>query len=463
MNRSLPFSDVVASLSHALDLTEGQPKGHSIRSCVIGMEIADAIGLCSEDRSDLYYALLLKDAGCSVNAAPVAERFGSDDHPVKHAMKLTDWSNWFAAAGYALANAGVGKPLWRRLRYMVGLARGGDAMARDFTLLRCQRGAEIARQLGFSEDSAKAILHLDEHWDGNGHPFGVSGDRIPILARIACIAQTVDVFLEDAGVDGVMEVVAERRGTWFDPELADVVLSWSGRAAWWQGVRAGVSATALAGLEPEDRIRRVGESELDRVAEAYAEIIDAKSPFTYRHSRRVAEIARAIGTRAGASDRDVRRLYRAGLLHDVGKLGVSNRILDKPGALTDGEFEQIRAHPRHTLEILEHVDAFSDVAEMAAFHHERLDGRGYPWGLDGDRLDENCRILAVADIYEALTSDRPYRKAMAVEEVVDILRSDAGTAVDGSIVECLEGCIHEDGSIRPDDPVVTTSRAEQVA
>ncbi len=449
MNRDLPYSDIVASLSHALDLTEGQSTGHSIRSCLLGMAIARQLGLPPQLQSDLYYALLLKDAGCSANAAPVAEAFGSDDHPVKRALKTTDWSRYVAAARYALSNAGLGKPVWRRIRDVVRLGRGGDAMAREFTRIRCHRGAEIAEDLGFSSVTSEAIRHLDEHWDGGGHPDGVAGRDIPLLARISCLAQTIDVFLVERGVDDALTTVRERRGRWFDPELADIVLGWRDRTDFWARVRDADAATDLVGVEPADRARTVAPDELDVVAEAYAEIIDAKSPFTYRHSLGVARIARALGVRRGADADGARRLYRAGLLHDIGKLGISNRILDKPAKLTDEEFAQVRTHPRHTLEILRHVDAFADLAKVAAFHHERLDGRGYPWGLRGDDLDEDCRTLAVADVFEALTASRPYRGAVPVGAVLEIMRGDAGSALDAEVVGHLEDCVDEDGGVRP--------------
>lgn len=445
---SLPFSDLVASLSHALDLTEGQPVGHSIRSCMVGMEVGRALELPDEELSDLYYALLLKDAGCSANAAPVAEAFGSDDHPVKRALKTTDWSKYLSAARYALAHAALGRPLLRRIPHMLRLARGGDAMAREFTRLRCHRGADIALQLGFSEWTAAAIRNLDEHWDGKGHPDGVAGRDIPLPARIACLAQTVDVFLEKGGVPAVMEMLRERRGRWFDPELVDLVLGWQDRDRWWVRVRSAISPTALVGLEPADRVRRLDPEGLDTVAEAYAEVIDAKSPFTYRHSLQVARIARAMARRRGESEAEVRRIYRAGLLHDIGKLGVSNRILDKPAALTDREFLQVREHPRHTLEILQHVEAFSDLARTAAFHHERLDGTGYPWGIDEERLDDAARCLAVADVFEALSAHRPYRDPLPPGQVLDILRQDAGPRLDHGMVEVLESCLDPDGGLK---------------
>ena len=388
----------------------------------------------------------------SVTTTPVAAAFGSDDHPVKRELKTTDWPRFVSAAGYALRNAGLGKPVWRRIRDMVRLGRGGDAMAREFTRIRCHRGAEIAANLGFSSVTADAIRHLDEHWDGNGHPDGIAGPDIPLLARICCLAQTVDVFLAERGIDAAIGMVEDRRGRWFDPDLADLVIGWRDRTDFWTRVAGADAATDLVGVEPADEVRRVGDHELDGVAATFAEVIDAKSPYTYRHSMGVAEVARALAVRRGADAPQARRLYRAGLLHDIGKLGISNRILDKPGKLTDGEFAAVRAHPRHTLEILRHVDAFADVAKLAAFHHERLDGRGYPWGLRGDDLDEECRILAVADVFEALTASRPYRDALPVRTVLEIMRGDAGTALDGELIADLEHCIDDDGHLRAGPP-----------
>lgn len=438
-------SHLIASLSHALDLTEGQAKGHAVRACLVGMEMAEALELPSQARTDLFYAILLKDAGGSANAAPVAASFGSDDHSVKRAMRLTDWSRSLPAARFAVRHAAMGGGPWRRLRHLARLARGGDRMARSFTRLRCTRGAEIALELGFSDTTATAIRNLDEHWDGGGHPEGLSGGTIPLLSRIAGLAQTVEVFLQEGGMRAVLEMVRERRGSWFDPELADIVLGWEDRKSWWSMVRVLRDAESLKGLDPGDRSRPLTESELDRVAQAFAEVIDAKSPFTYLHSRRVAEVVRLMARRLGLPASEVQKLYRAALLHDIGKLGISNRILDKRGPLSDDEWSVIQAHPRHTLAILQRVPAFQDIARTAAHHHERLDGSGYPWGVDGDRLDRGARALAVANVYEALTATRSYRKGIPVEEAMEILRAEAGTQLDVHMVDILAQCIDDEG------------------
>ncbi|MCA9739223.1 MAG: HD domain-containing phosphohydrolase [Gemmatimonadota bacterium] len=445
MPRSLFLAEVLAALSHALDLTEGQPEGHSIRSCILGIEIGRARGLDFSEQSALFYALLLKDAGCSANAAPVADLFGSDDHPVKKDLKTTDWSSMIGAGRYILRNVAQGRSGWAKLRHLSRLAVAGPPGARALTRIRCERGAAIVRDLGFPEATAEAIRYLDEHWDGKGHPYGRRAEEIPLLSRIACLAQVLDVFLVERGVDEMLAMVRARRGTWFDPGLADLVLSWSGRISWWEGVRGSGRPEDLRGLEPRERLIPIDEEGLDRVSAVFAQVIDAKTPFTARHSTRVAAVAAELMREVGGGEEAVRLIHRAGLLHDIGKLGVSNRILDKPDKLTDEEFAQVKLHPRYTHEILSNVAAFADVLEPAANHHERIDGRGYPRGLDGGVLDLPCRILAVADVYEALTAERPYRASLEFEEVARILRSMSGPALDGDLVECLLRCArHQD-------------------
>jgi HD-GYP domain-containing protein (c-di-GMP phosphodiesterase class II) len=180
---------------------------------------------------------------------------------------------------------------------------------------------------------------------------------------------------------------------------------------------------------------------LDRVAEAFARVIDAKSPFTARHSEEVARWAVAIGEQLDIDPAGLRDLRRAGLLHDIGKLAVSNRILDKPGKLDAGEFAAVCEHPRHTQAILERVACFSGIVETAASHHERLDGRGYHRGLAAFDLSRPARVLAVADVYEALTAERPYRGPMPSEQALEIVRSDRGSGLCPAAVDALERAV----------------------
>ncbi len=429
------LSEVLSALSHALDLTEGAPPGHTMRTCLIGMRIAEEVGIGAADRSALYYAILLKDAGCSSNAGRMAALFGSDDQFVKPRMKLVDWHQRVQLAITTAMTVAKGRGLADRVRQFFAIARTKD-MTRDLILIRCDRGASIALQLGFPNETAEAIRSLDEHWCGLGYARGLSGEDIPLLARIANIAQAVEAFHARDGVRAAMNIVRKRKGTWFDPALVRIVRGWSDDAAWWKLLSGDVTEAVVA-AEPSDRIMNVDQDGLDAVCRAFSEIIDAKTPFTYNHSTRVADMAREVARTCGMDRVEQRRIYRAGLLHDIGKLGVSNAILDKNGPLTAEERRRMELHPQHTLEILGRVGAFRRFALTAALHHEKLDGSGYPFGVRGDAMDLSSRILVVSDIFDALTSDRPYRAGMSVPRAMEILESERGAKLCGVALDGL--------------------------
>jgi putative nucleotidyltransferase with HDIG domain len=195
---------------------------------------------------------------------------------------------------------------------------------------------------------------------------------------------------------------------------------------------------AVDHLEPPDRVLVADDDCLDRVAGAFASVVDAKSSYTAHHSAAVAEIAVELATKLELESEACATQRRAALLHDVGKLGVSNRILDKSGPLTETEWAVMRHHPRWSMEILNRVGAFDELARIAGSHHERLDGSGYFAGLTAQELGLPSRILAVADVAEALGADRPYRPAVSPEDVLDIMRRDAGRTLDADAFEALE-------------------------
>ncbi len=232
-------------------------------------------------------------------------------------------------------------------------------------------------------------------------------------------------------------MVRDRRGRWFDPDLADAFLAIPDGDPIWLELDEALEPTTVAHLDPGVTIRTASDEDLDRISAAFADVIDAKSPYTFNHSTGVADYAVAIGRVMGVPVHEITKLRRAGLLHDIGKLGVSNSILDKPAKLTDDEFAAVRLHPQFTEEILSRVSAFSQIAFAAGAHHERIDGGGYHRGLPGSRLPVAARILAVADVYEAMSADRPYRAGMPVEKILGIMRDDVGTAFCGEVVEAL--------------------------
>jgi len=424
---TLPLSAVLAGLSAALDITEGHPRGHAARTCLISMRLADALRLSPDESSDLFYAALLKDAGCSANAARVFQMFGGpDEHATKRAVWLRDWRKLDQKVRYALEWVEPEGDFLARMQQFIKLAANGPGAERELFEIRCARSAAIARALGMSEATAQAVQAMDEHWDGGGHPGGLRGERIPIAARIIGLAQVVEIFWGIAGPDRALEMAAERRGRWFDPELVDCLQSMSANTLWASLESPDLNGT-VAAAEPEERAIEATSERLDQIATAFAWVIDAKSSFTFEHSDRVSALALAAAVRLGFSEAELIRLRRAALLHDIGKLAVPNAILDKPGKLTDAEWAVVKEHPAHTLHVLQQVPVFRELADDAANHHERVDGRGYFRGLTGDQLTDAAKLLAVADVADALMSARPYRPALAIEEVTALLIKGRGT------------------------------------
>ena len=422
------LSGVIGALSYALDLTEGQPMGHAARSCLIGMRIAEAIELPEPRCGSLFYALLMKDLGCSSNAARISTLFDGDDRDVKRGFKLIDSDDPIAAVCHTAAHAASGRGVIGRARRLARIVRAGDEATRRFIEIRCERGAEIATMVGLGDEAAEAIGALDEHWNGSGHPRGLAGDAIPLLGRILCLAQTVEVFFNARGREAAYEMARTRRRRWFDPELVDALGSFERDFEFWGRVAGPDPVREVARVEPGDMPSRTDGAALDVIAEGFARVIDAKSPYTARHSEGVARFAVGIGTHLGFTGPELSDLRRAGLLHDIGKLGVSNLILDKPARLDAGEWQAMRLHTEYSLRILQRVPAFRPLAEVAASHHERMDGRGYHRGIRAGELPLAARVLAVADVFEALTADRPYRAGMPVEKALGILHGDAGSA-----------------------------------
>jgi putative nucleotidyltransferase with HDIG domain len=430
-------SDVLAGLSYALDLTEGQRPGHAVRSCLIGMRIGAAMQLSAAERSALFYALLMKDLGCSSNSARFAALFGSNDHDLKADIKQIDWTRALEAFRFVARNAAPGQFLLKRTWRMLAIMARGPEGAREVVRTRCERGADIAGMLGLEADTVHAIRALDEHWDGQGQPYNKKGADIPVLARILGLAQTVEVFFTTHDLTTAYEVAAVRRGTWFDPAVVDALFSFRNDQSFWVGLGTDDDLRRLKAVEPDAQAETATDERLDTIAAAFASVIDAKSPWTFRHSTGVAETAVAIGTVIGLSKPDLRVLRRAALLHDLGKLGVSNLILDKPGKLTDEEFLAMKRHPDHTAQILSRVSCFTSLAEDAVSHHERLDGRGYHRRLADHQLGLGARILAVADICDALRASRPYRAGLPVDRVLDIMGRETGTALDPEVFAAL--------------------------
>ena len=430
------LAELIGAFSYALDIPEGQPAGHCVRACFIGSSIGRAIGLGPRQRHELYYTLLLKDLGCSSNAARICELYEADDRAFKQGYK-TVGTSLAATLHFVVARTAAQSTVGRRIGAIGNILKNGDSIAQELIVSRCTRGADIARSLRFSQGVCDGIYRLDEHWDGSGRPGRLAGNSIPLYARIALLAQVADVFHRHAGRQAAEDEIARRAGTWLDPELARAFELVAAEPDFWPSVESPSVDTRLLALAPPGEAVAVDDDYLDAIAAAFGQVIDAKSPYTAGHSSRVAGFADSIAAVMGVGEGRRGWLRRAAALHDIGKLGVSNRILDKPAALDEAEWVEMRGHASHTQEILGRIGVLTDLAAVAAAHHERLDGAGYPLGLADAQICRETRIITASDFYDALTADRPYRAAMSSGEALRIMDAEVGAAIDGDVFDAL--------------------------
>ena len=441
--------EIFAALSFALDLTEGVVPGHALRTCLLALRLGEDIGLRPTQLNDLYYAALLKDVGCSSNAARICQIIGGDDRLLKAGTKLVDWTSTRPDLGMirllwkeVLPGAGAAAKLGRMLK----LAAHQRQNNREMIALRCDRGASITRKMGFGKSVAESIASLDEHWDGSGYPEHLRGQAIPLASRILLAAQHLDVFASKYGPGPALETLARRSGRWYDPALVRAAHALHRHARLWANCLPGYPAeqTHAAALRVVDRLGTgayLPAAPLDSICEAFAEVVDAKSPFTFRHSLGVTEAAVRIGRTMGLPAYRLTVLRRAALLHDVGKLSVPNTILDKPGSLEAAEFAVVKGHSAMSRSILARMQGFGEIAVLAGEHHERLDGSGYPLGLRLEHLSLESRLLAVADVYGAMAEQRPYREGLPVATIAGLLQKDADALrLDRQCVEAAIAC-----------------------
>ncbi|WP_042013703.1 HD-GYP domain-containing protein [Aeromonas fluvialis] len=437
----LRLAELIGSLSHALDMTEGQPRGHCIRCCWIGSRLGERLGLDARLRHDLYYTLLLKDLGCSSNAARICELYLTDDLHFKRDFKLVDGS-LSEVVNFVLGHTGLQADLLGRFRSLFHIFRNGDQIANELIHTRCHRGADIARQLRFSNEVAGGILSLDEHWNGKGRPQQLAGDAIPLFSRIALLCQVVDVFHAAAGPQAVLKELRGRSGSWFDPELVRQFEAMADEY-FWQGLADPQLAEWVFSHASGQGEVALDEDYLDEIAAAFGQVVDSKSPYTAGHSGRVALYTDILATQMGIPESRRRWLKRGALLHDVGKLGVSNAILDKPGKLDAQEWAAVQMHAAYTEEILSRIGAFEELAQVAGAHHERLDGKGYPKGLKGDEITLETRIITTADIFDAITAKRPYRGAIPMPQALEMMAENLDTAIDPDCFAALQAGIQD--------------------
>jgi HD-GYP domain-containing protein (c-di-GMP phosphodiesterase class II) len=457
-SRQVRLAELVAALSLGVDLGFGQPMEHVLRQCLIALRLGERVGLGEDERAVVYYTALLVNVGCHTDAHEQAKWFGDDI-----AFKSTKYEYELRSVRGALAalkRLGSGNPALLRFRVGVEFAVSGR---RDFDGM-IEHHAAMARSLGEELDLGPEVLDAlgaaYETWDGRGWPGSRAGDEIPVASRLAMIAEFVEVAHRVGGVESAAALVRARSGTQFDPTLAglvaeegDLLLAGLDSLGAWESVIEAEPALAVV----------LTGAEIDRALLAIANFVDLKSPYTLGHAAAVAELAAAAGSMLGLGAGEQETLRQAGLVHDLGRLGVSNAIWDKAGPLGPGEWERVRLHPYLTERMLGFSPSLAPLAAIAVQHRERLDGSGYPRGLAGGAISAPARILGAADAYQAMSEARPYRPARGPDAAAAELRAEAKAGrLDADAVEAVLGAAGHRVSRRREGPAGLTPREIEV-
>jgi HD-GYP domain-containing protein (c-di-GMP phosphodiesterase class II) len=423
------LAELIASLSLATDLGLGQPLEHELGVCLSALELAARLGCEAEESSDVYYVALLAHVGCTAAAPYFASWVGGDEiHFQSGVQVLGPASEAAEDVRYLVRRLADDRPLPERSRLVARQLVGGQKQFELAAANLCEGGMLLARRLHMPDRVGRALGQVTARWDGKGVPPGVAGEEIPRPLRVARVAHDLVAIAHARDLDAAIEALRRRRGRGYDPEVVDAALADAElllRAADVPDAWAGVLA---AEPEPVARVSRAG---LQMVARAFAEFTDLKVGFLSGHSIRVAQLGAAAAEALGCSRSEASDVRAAGLLHDVGRVAVPNGIWDKPAPLSAREWERVRLHPYYTERVLERSSALAPLALTAGSHHERLDGSGYHRGAAAGQLALGARLLAVADGFDAMTHDRPYRPALSSEQA----RAELGRMVEAGTLE----------------------------
>jgi HD-GYP domain-containing protein (c-di-GMP phosphodiesterase class II) len=410
----LRLADLLGGLSLVADLGFGLPPGTAVRSSVVAAALARRVDLCDDDVRDCFYTGLLMHVGCVSVAHESAAAFG-DDLALNRAVARTNFADPGDVAATLVPELTRGMPSEVARRAAAFALSEGSAWGRRTDVGVCEVGRDTACRLGLPVSTQEAMYHVYESWLGGWAPSGLRGDDIPVASRVARVATDAALFAQLGGVDAAVAAVRGRAGVILDPGLVTAFVRDAGAIL--AEVDRGDPLDRLLADEPEPVVT-LGAAGLSAVARAFGDLADVKAPFLHGHSKEVARLATGGARRLGLDDDAVALVELAGLLHDVGRVGVSNAIWEKPAALSRVEWEQVRMHSYFSERILSASPSLQPVAMIAGMHHERLDGSGYHRSARAGSVPMASRLLAAADTYAAMTQTRPYRAALSGEQAV---------------------------------------------
>ena len=452
-------AEVIAALSLATDLAIGVPLEHGLHSTLFAMRLADRLGVDDETASHTYYACLLFYVGCTAGAEAEAEIFGGDHALTTYGAPVRFGSRPEMMRGIMRAIAPPGDPVAvRAARLASGLPRAARAFKHQVAA-SCQVAQMLTERLGLPTAIKPLFAHFAERWDGKGQPNGVKGEDNPLAVRILHVARDAAYQRMLGGDEHAIEVIGARAGGAFDPAVAgrlaaegsDIFALDPDQSTW----------DRVLAAEPARRLTLEGEA-IDRALEAMSNFADITSRYLVGHSAGVARLAAAAAQSCRLEAAEVVRIRRAALMHDVGRVAVPVRIWQKPGPLTPDDWERVRLHAYQAERVFARSPFLANLASIATFHHERLDGSGYHRGSTAAALTPAARLLAAADAYHAMTEPRPHRPALTAAGAADALGAEARDArLDhGAVAAVLEAAGH--AAPRVERPAGLTEREAEV-
>ena len=450
------LAELVAALSLGVDLGFGQPMEHVLRQCMIALRLAERVGLDEDERLVVYYTALLVNVGCHSDAHEQAKWFGDDI-----ALKAGKYEHQGArAAAAAMRLVGSGNPPLHRFRVGLEFALSGHRELDGMIAGHAALARTLAERLGLPDAVQEAVGTSYEQWDGRGWPGRLEGAAVPIASRLVQLAEFIEVAHRIGGVDAAKVVARKRSGKQFDPDLSRLLCAEAGQIL--SGLESARTWDAVIAAEPALGMR-LSVEQFDAALVAVAEFVDLKSPYMLGHARAVSELVAAAAAHSGLAANDVNGLRRAGLVHGLGRLGVSNSIWDKRGPLGAGEWERVRMQPYLTERMLHQSASLAPLGVIAVQHRERLDGSGYPRGLSGGAISTPARLLGAVDAYQSMCEPRPHRPAFAPSEAAKELRADVKAGrLDGDAVEAVLAAAGHRVAARRDGPAGLTAREVDV-
>jgi HD-GYP domain-containing protein (c-di-GMP phosphodiesterase class II) len=421
MAARLRLADLLAGLSLVADMGYGLAAGHAMRSCLIAVALARKLGLAEDEVADTFYTSLLSHVGCIGFSHEMSVAFG-DDLKANRAGAKTNFADPMDIFATLIPESTRGLPPPARAKTAAFILIRGRALGRRYDTTVCEVARETARRIDLPHGIQGALFEVKEAWSGSGGPRRLKGEEILLPARIARVATEATLFDDLGGPELAAHALSRRAGSLLDPSIvAEFVANASALLG---EVEAGDPRERVLVVEPKPVVEK-DESELPQVAAAFGDLADLKTPFTHGHSKGVATLAKVAAERMGLDSEITERLHVAALLHDLGRVGVSDAIWEKPGRLTGPEWEQVRVHAYHSERILATSRTLEPMAPIAGMHHERLDGSGYHRGCRAHDQTVAARLLAAADAFQAMTEERPHREALSAENAAQELRAAA--------------------------------------